>query len=262
MAKKICAKLSAPTTDLNSHGLSMRQRRSVLLGFLSAVLLLTGCGGTEPSCTGVGATSDSPAEKKTQPVGAHNEASESGAETELTAMPAPDFSLPNLSGDLISLSSHKGSIVVLEWFNPECPFVQLAYSRELSLKGMASEWSAKGVKWFGINSAAEGMQGHGAAVNQSGAEALGISNPILLDEAGKVGRAYNATNTPQIVVIDQSGNIVYNGAIDNTMGGDPEDAEPGPAVNLVTPVLTKLAANKTVPYQKTKPWGCSVKYAR
>ena len=65
-----------------------------------------------------------------------------------------------------------------------------------------------------------------------------------------------------MVVIDRSGNIVYNGAIDNTRGGDAEDAVPGPAENLVMPVLTELAANKSVPYQKNKPWGCTVKYAQ
>ena len=262
MMKKSYIQISTVKTDRNTAGSLAHRRRYLFLGSLLAVLLLTGCGGTEPSGTGVDATTDSPAEKNALPVSGHNDASASAEATEPAAIPAPDFTLPDVNGDLVTLSSHRGSIVVLEWFNPECPFVQLAHSRELSLKGMASKWSARGVKWFGMNSAAVGMQGHGAAANQTGAQALGISNPILLDEDGKVGRAYSATNTPQIVVIDQSGNIVYNGAIDNTMGGDPEDAEPGPAANYVTPVLTKLAAKETVPYQKTKPWGCTVKYAK
>ena len=253
---------SAFIRSLNSVSPMICKRRSLLLGFLMAIFLMTSCGGAEPSGTGGDATTDSPVEKKAPPAGAENQVSESAGATEPAAMPAPDFTLPSTEGDLISLSSYRGSIVVLEWFNPECPFVQLAHGRELSLKGMASEWSAKGVKWFGINSAAEGMQGHGAVATRNGAQALGISNPILLDEDGKVGRAYNATNTPQMVVIDAAGNMVYNGAIDNTRGGDPEDAVPGPAQNLVKPVLTELVANKPVPYQQNRPWGCSVKYAR
>lgn len=229
---------------------------SLLASSLLAIILLAGCGSAEPSSTGVDATRDSSAAEQKQAVVVQNDKS-----TPL-AKPAPDFTLPNLDGVSVSLSSYRGNIVVLEWFNPECPFVNLAHSRELSLKGMASKWSDQGIKWLGINSGAAGMQGHGKVASQRGVQALGVSNPILLDEDGQVGQAYGATHTPQIVIIDASGNIVYNGAIDNTRGGDVDDATPGPAANFVTPILTKLVANKSVSYQKTKPWGCTVKYAK
>jgi hypothetical protein len=37
--------------------------------------------------------------------------------------PAPTFTLPDLDGKPVSLASHLGKTVVLEWFNPGCPFV-------------------------------------------------------------------------------------------------------------------------------------------
>ncbi|MGA7273554.1 MAG: redoxin domain-containing protein, partial [Candidatus Udaeobacter sp.] len=40
---------------------------------------------------------------------------------------APDFSLPDAKGGTHSLSQYKGKYVVLEWFNPECPFVKKHY---------------------------------------------------------------------------------------------------------------------------------------
>jgi peroxiredoxin len=174
--------------------------------------------------------------------------------------PAPDFELTSMAGDKVRLSSFKGKTVVLEWFNPDCPFVRQAHTMG-TLKGMGSREQNNGVVWLAINSAAVGQQGHGKETNQAGKERFGIDYPILFDEDGKVGKQYGATNTPHMYVINSEGTLVYMGALDNSRSGDPEDAEPE-LINYVADALAAVAEKRPVTTAETKAWGCSVKYAR
>jgi hypothetical protein len=85
-------------------------------------------------------------------------------------------------------------------------------------------------------------------------------HPILDDSSGKVGRAYKATNTPHMFIINTDGNIVYNGAIDNApLGKVPKDKK---YVNYVDKALEELTSGKTISIAKTKPYGCTVKYKK
>jgi cytochrome oxidase Cu insertion factor (SCO1/SenC/PrrC family) len=118
------------------------------------------------------------------------------------------------------------------------------------------------VVWLGINSGAPGKQGHGVEANREGAKTFGVTNPILMDESGTVGKAYGATNTPQIVIIDAKGVVVYKGAVDNSPDGEGESPQPEGAklVNYVEQALAEIAEGKPVSVPSTKPYGCSVKY--
>ena len=157
------------------------------------------------------------------------------------------------------LADFKGKTVVLEWFNPGCPFVKLSHT-EGSLKGLAKERSKAGVVWLAINSGAEGRQGASVEENKQGAQAFGIDYPILLDREGTVGKAYGATNTPHMFVIDPEGRLVYGGAIDNSPDGEGKSPTDGKLVNYVAQALDELAAGKPVSVPETKAYGCSVKY--
>jgi peroxiredoxin len=175
---------------------------------------------------------------------------------------APEFTLKDLTGKTVSLSDHKGKIVVIEWFNPECPFVKLAHSRTLSLKGVARKHKKKGVVWLAINSNGPGKQGHDAAANKKAKKLFDMDYPLLLDPTGKVGKQYGAVRTPELFIINPKGVLVYRGAIDNTQGGDPSDAEPSPAKNFVDEALQAMYGNRVPPVKETTPWGCTVKYAK
>lgn len=171
---------------------------------------------------------------------------------------APDFTLKGLDGSQVRLSDHKGKIVVLEWFNPECPFVRQAHT-EGQLKGMAARYRADGIVWLAVNSNAEGKQGNGVDANREGKERFAMDYPVLLDEDGKVGRAYGAERTPHMYVIDDKGVLVYRGAIDNTQGGDAEDVPT--VVNYVADAIADVKAGKPVRQAQTEAWGCTVKYS-
>jgi peroxiredoxin len=173
--------------------------------------------------------------------------------------PAPDFTLNDLAGKPHNLASYKGKTVVLEWFNPECPFVVKQHA-EGPLKTMAAEVTASGsVVWLAINSGAPGKQGHGVPRNEEAAKSWNLAHPILLDEDGKVGLSYLARATPQMVVIDPNGVVAYAGAIDNAPMGQVEGG--GALVNHVAEALADLAAGRPVKTPETRAYGCSVKYA-
>jgi peroxiredoxin len=173
--------------------------------------------------------------------------------------PAPDFALKDLGGKEVKLASFKGKVVVLEWFNPGCPFVKAAHSVG-SLVDTAKRHTKDGVVWLAINSGAPGKQGHDLAMNTEAVKTWSLAHPVLRDESGKVGKAYGATNTPNLFVIDKTGAVVYAGAIDNSPDGEGKSPEGGKLVNYVDAALADLAAGKPVATPVTKPYGCGVKY--
>jgi peroxiredoxin len=163
---------------------------------------------------------------------------------------APDFTLPDINGTQVTLSKIEG-VRVLEWINPDCPFVERHYKAG-TMKRLAADYGAKGVTWLTINS----TNYMDAAANQKFAQANGLTQTILLDPSGAVGHLYGAATTPHMFVIDAGGKIVYAGAIDS----DPRGTSGTGATNYVAAALDELLAGKPVTTSETTPYGCSVKY--
>src|SRR5438132_10476614 len=172
---------------------------------------------------------------------------------------APDFSLKDAKGQTHSLSEYKGKYVVLEWFNPECPFVKKHYGSD-NMQKLQKEYTSKGVVWLTIDSNAPGAEG-----NMTPEQAQKIMSSwkthqtaLLLDPESKVARSYGAKNTPDMIVINPEGKIVYEGAIDNKATPNPNDIPS--STNYVKAALDESLAGKPVSSPTTKPYGCSVKY--
>jgi peroxiredoxin len=168
---------------------------------------------------------------------------------------APDFELKDTQGKAYKLSQFTDKVVVLEWFNPDCPFVKKHHQVTHSMIETQAAAAKQGVVWLAINSAAPGKQGYGLERNQKAIEEYKMNYPVLLDEAGTVGKLYGAKTTPHMFVISK-GTIVYEGAID-----DRPDTEQLGKTNYVRAALNQLSAGKAVEPTQTKPYGCSVKYA-
>jgi len=173
--------------------------------------------------------------------------------------PAPDFTLKDVGGVPVHLADLRGKTVVLEWFNPQCPFVDKSHTKG-SLKGTAARHLGEGVVRLAIDSAAPGRQGYDVAAIREGATRFAMTYPILRDETGTVGRAYGATNTPHMFVVDKNGTLVYAGAIDNSPDAEGESPQGGKLVNYVDAALEDLAAGRPPRTPRTKAYGCSVKY--
>jgi peroxiredoxin len=172
---------------------------------------------------------------------------------------APDFTLKDLTGRDVQLASYKGKTIVLEWINPGCPFVKRSHTVG-SLVDDARRQLKNGVVWLAINSGSSGKQGADVAANTEAMRAWALPHPILRDDGGAVGKAYGATNTPNMFVIDKTGKVVYAGAIDNSPDGEGKSAPGGKLINYVDAALSDLAAGRAVQTAVTKPYGCSVKY--
>jgi peroxiredoxin len=172
---------------------------------------------------------------------------------------ASDFSLPDAKGQAHSLSQYKGKYVVLEWFNPECPFVKKHYGSD-NMQKLQKEYTDKGVVWLTIDSNAPGTEGN---LTPEQAQKVASSwktheTALLLDPDGQVGRAYGAKNTPNMVIINPDGKIVYHGAIDSKATPNPADIPS--STNYIKAALDQSLAGKSISTPQTKPYGCSVKY--
>jgi peroxiredoxin len=171
---------------------------------------------------------------------------------------APTFKLKDTAGKEWNLSelTKEGKIVVLQWFNPECPYVKKHYNGEhKTFNDMATKYKDKNVVLLAVNSGPAGGPGTGQERNADAAKKWNMNYPIVLDETQSVGKAYGAKNTPNMVVIGKDGKVAYMGAIDDDRG--PE--KPG-ATNYVTKAVDELLAGTSVSNSKTQPYGCHITY--
>jgi peroxiredoxin len=173
---------------------------------------------------------------------------------------APDFTAADSNGKTEALDQYKGKFVVLEWHNQGCPYTKKHYESG-NMQSLQKEWTAKGVVWLTVISSAPGEQGYVTASQENSylSRMHAVPTAVLLDSDAKVARMYSAKTTPQMVVIDPAGKVIYDGAIDDRPTPDPEDI-PG-AKNYINEALSAAMAGKPVPTPYTRPYGCSVKYA-
>ena len=180
------------------------------------------------------------------------------AHTAKVGAKAPEFKLADLNGNDHTLAGYTeaGKVVVIEWYNPGCPYVKKHYRDDtMTMNKLADKYRAQDVVWLRINSGAPGKQGAGLEFNKEIAQKWNIKDPILLDESGAVGKMYNAKNTPAMAIVDAEGTLAYWGAID-----DDRRAKNAGETNYVDLALTQILAGETVSKAETKPYGCSVKY--
>ena len=176
-----------------------------------------------------------------------------------TGKAAPDFTLKDPSGAEHSLSQYRGKYVVLEWVNFECPFVKKHYSNG-DMQSLQRKYTAEGVVWLSICSSAPGKQGYLKPRNAAKKIEKNkfSATAYLLDEEGRVGRLFGAKTTPHMYVVDPSGAVAYQGAIDSIRSFDSSDI--ANAENYVAECLDAGISGKVIPASSTPPYGCSVKY--
>jgi len=184
----------------------------------------------------------------------------SGARAAATVgQPAPAFSLPGSDGKTHALADYSGKIVVLEWFNRECPFVKKHYDSQ-NMQKLQRNYTAKDVVWLSVISSAPGKQGHATASEAAttAKELNATPTVVLLDESGSVGQSYGAKTTPHMFLIDPDGKLLYMGGIDSIASPDADDIPK--ATQYVKVAFGEASAGKPVSNPSTRPYGCSVKY--
>ena len=175
---------------------------------------------------------------------------------------APNFATVNSYGQTIQLSDLRGSPVILEWTNHECPYVARHYD-ENNMQDVQKIARAAGIIWLSIISSTPGDQGHVSAAKANALTNTRGASPahVLLDESGEVGMLYGAKTTPHMYMIDANGILRYKGAIDD-MGRGMQffNASFEEAVNYVSSQIGELVAGQVLAVNSTTAYGCSVKY--
>jgi peroxiredoxin len=169
--------------------------------------------------------------------------------------PAPDFHLKGVDGKTYSLDAYKGKVVVLEWANPQCPFSD-RHAREKTMTELARQHGD--VVWLAVNSTNPGSGDFMRPADyQAYLQKNSIAYPVLYDETGATGHAYGARTTPHMFIVDASGKIAYNGAIDDDPSG--RKAKPERTAYVGNGLHAESTGAHPDP-ASTKPYGCSVKY--
>ena len=178
---------------------------------------------------------------------------------------APDFSGKDSHGKTQTLSQYRGKFVVLEWTNHDCPYTKKHYESG-NMEALQKKWTERGVIWLSIISSAPGKEGFLTATeeNQYLAKMHASPTAVILDTSGQIGHLYEAKTTPHMMVIDPTGKLIYDGAIDDHPAVYDSPAQTvaliKSAKNYVDEALGQAMAGKPVTDPVTRPYGCSVKY--
>ncbi|RZJ43216.1 MAG: redoxin domain-containing protein [Brevundimonas sp.] len=172
---------------------------------------------------------------------------------------APAFTLVDSDGTPRALSEFGGKVVVLEWTNEDCPHVRKHYAG--AMQALQREAGEDGVIWLSVNSSAPGTPGHltGEGARDWAVRTGAHSTHLLLDPIGQVARAYGATTTPEMRIINRDGRLVYVGGIDDQPTTDVADLQG--ATNFVRAALDDLMSDRPTRRDFAAPYGCPVRSA-
>ena len=173
--------------------------------------------------------------------------------------PAPSFVAVDSKGQQHKLADFKGKVVVLEWTNHECPYVQKHY-KSSNMQNLQKQAKGAGVVWLSVISSAPGEQGHvaGARADELTASRSAAPTAVLLDPQGDIGKSYDARTTPHMYVIDANGVLRYAGGIDSIGSNKPADIDK--ADPFFKTALESVVKGDNVAQPVTRPYGCAVKY--
>ena len=167
---------------------------------------------------------------------------------------AKDFNLKNVDGKNVSLSNvkdTKGYIVVFTCNH--CPFSVMYEDR---IKELDKLYKAKGYPVIAINSndvKKVPEDSYEEMVKRAKKEKF--SFPYLYDESQEVAKAFGATRTPHVFLLDKTLKVKYIGAIDD----DAENEKKG-KTKYVENAINSLLAGKEPEVKETKAIGCTIKW--
>jgi peroxiredoxin len=174
---------------------------------------------------------------------------------------APDFTAKDTAGKTVKLADFKGKHIVLEWVNPNCPFVKKHYEASANMQETQKEVLAKkDTVWLAINSTTTTHQDYMTpiALDAWMKAKSAKTTAVLMDESGAIGKSYGAKTTPHMYIIDPKGTLVYAGGIDSIRSSNASDIPK--ATNYVKVAMDQTLSGKAIATPTSVPYGCSVKY--
>ena len=168
---------------------------------------------------------------------------------------APDFSLPDIEGNVISINDFKEAPALLVVFMcNHCPFVKHILSGLIEL---IKEYQAKGVAVVGINSNdVTNFPEDSPEMMAKIAKEKGFTFPYLYDETQAVAKAYRAACTPDFFLFSKERKLVYRGQMD--------DSRPGNNIPItgadLRAALDAVLEAEPVPQEQKPSMGCNIKW--
>jgi peroxiredoxin len=157
---------------------------------------------------------------------------------------APDFTLPDLEGTPHALSGYRGRIAVVNFWSAECPWSERADSQ---LKQWLREWGELVVLLTVASNVNETPELIAGAARQRGLA------PVLLDSGCRVADAWGAQTTPHVFVLDESGVLRYQGAVDDVTFRQRE-----PKRFHLKEAVDALLAGRLPEVASTPAYGCTI----
>ncbi len=168
---------------------------------------------------------------------------------------APDFEIPGVDGAVHHLAQYLTqfrAVVVVIMCN-HCPYVKLYLER---LKQIQAEFAPQGVTLIGINPNDEQQfPDDGFEQMKILAAEQQLNFPYLRDLTQDVARCFRAEKTPQAFLISQSGQICYQGSIDDSPQAAAQVKQP-----YLRTAIAQLLAGEPLATPSTVAVGCSVKW--
>ncbi|MBN1393509.1 MAG: thioredoxin family protein [Pirellulales bacterium] len=167
---------------------------------------------------------------------------------------APDFALPDVNGNIVSLSDFADAPALLVVFMcNHCPYVIHAADE---LARLAAEYQKKGVAVVGINSNDVSTYPEDSPENMAREAARrGYTFPYLFDETQEAAHAYCAACTPDFFVFDRRRKLAYRGQMDSSRpgGAAPTGAD-------LRAALDAVLENRPAPTDQKPSLGCNIKW--
>lgn len=157
-----------------------------------------------------------------------------------------DFSVKDVKGKTVPLSSVKGDVTVVAFIATQCP-VSNAYNERMN--ALYNDYAPKGVKFVFINS----NNTEPAAEVEQHASKHGFPFAVYKDDGNVVADRFGAQVTPEIFVLDKGSVIRYHGPIDDSQA--PQRIKN----NRLRSALDSMLAGKDVETAQAKAFGCTIK---
>jgi peroxiredoxin len=116
------------------------------------------------------------------------------------SFPAPNFTLPTLSGGPIRLSDLRGKVVLLNFWVTSCGPCRTEMP---TLDALYQRYKERGLEVLAINLDVDSNVGVGAFVREAG-----VTFRVGLDPSSSTARTYQVLGLPTTYLIDRAGNVV------------------------------------------------------
>jgi len=163
---------------------------------------------------------------------------------------APDFTLPDTHGDPTPLGDAPLTVVVFTCNH--CPYALAWHER---IQDVARDYEADGVRLLQISSNDAGRYPRDSyEAMKARVDAGDFAGPYLYDESQEVARAWGATATPHVFVLDADRRVIYQGA------PDPDYTDESLRARWLREALDDVLAGRAVQKPNTEAVGCSIKW--